>query len=147
MKIALISCVSKKDKDAEHTPVPAYKLYTSALFRKAYAYAKNHKPDRIYILSAKYGLLNEIKKVKAYNQTLNNMSAIQRKAWAQTVLNQIKSEGIDLEKDEFIILAGRKYRENLLGPGKIVHYKNVYEENNLHGIGCILKFLSDDINE
>lgn len=60
---------------------------------------------------------------------------------------QLQHEGIDLEKDEFIILAGRKYRENLLGPGKIVHYKNVYEENNLHGIGCILKFLSNNVNE
>lgn len=146
MKIALISCVSKKDPKAENTPVPACELYTSPLFRKAYAYAKTKHPDRIYILSAKHHLLGEKQKVKTYDETLNNMCRADRKQWAETVLAQMKKEGLNLKKDEFIILAGRKYCQDILGPGKIENYTDVYSENNLKGIGYILGFLDKNIN-
>lgn len=140
-RIVLISCVSQKDEKAKDRPVPACELYVSPLFRKAYAYAKTLAPDRIYILSAKHHLLKERQKVTSYNETLNNMSSADRKKWAAEVLEQLRAEGLDLKKDEFIILAGQKYCKDILGAGKIERYHNVYKENDLRGIGYILGFL------
>jgi len=53
-KIVLISCSSKKSAHKSK----AKNLYISTLFRLSLAYAKKLKPDKIFILSAKYGLLN-----------------------------------------------------------------------------------------
>ncbi len=67
MKIALISCVAKKQKNKSQ----AKDMYVSPLFRGAYRYAKSLGVDKIYILSAKYGLLEELDVVEPYNVTLN----------------------------------------------------------------------------
>ncbi len=48
-----------------------------------------------------------------YEQTLNKMGVVDRRVWASKVIGQLK-EKADLQKDEFILLAGEKYRENLL---------------------------------
>ena len=68
-KYVLISCVSKK---VDHAAL-SKDLYTSTLFKMSYRYAVSLKPDAIFILSAKYGLLlcNDV--VTPYNMTLNNM--------------------------------------------------------------------------
>ena len=51
--IVLISCVSKKLAHAAR----ARDIYVSPLFRLNLAYAESLKPDAIYVLSAKHGLL------------------------------------------------------------------------------------------
>lgn len=53
-KIVLISCVSQKRSHRSK----AKDLYISALFKKNLAYARRLNPDAIYILSAKYGLVD-----------------------------------------------------------------------------------------
>jgi len=88
-------------------------LYTSAFFKKSLAYAKNHKPDKIFILSAKYGLLKLSDKIKPYEKTLNKMGKADREKWADKVIDQLRQE-TDPEKDSFTFLAGQRYRENLL---------------------------------
>jgi len=107
-KIVLISCVSMKR---------AYKskakdLYISPLFQKNLAYARKLKPDSIYILSAKYGLLDLETEIEPYNLTLNNMPANEIKVWAGKVLKQL-SEHANVQQDHFIFLAGMKYRKYL----------------------------------
>ena len=109
-RIALISCVSKK-KDFATT---AENLYDSPLFKYALQYAKMCKPDKIYILSARYGLLEVDDQIKLYNTTLNDMSSKERKTWSKLVLEQMLEKGIDLRKDHFTILAGNNYRKYLL---------------------------------
>ena len=53
-KIALIACVSKKlDYKSK-----AKELYISPLFQKNMVYSKKIGVDKVYILLAKYGLLN-----------------------------------------------------------------------------------------
>lgn len=107
-RIVLVSCVSvKKDESCQ-----AWDLYDSAWFKKAKVYAKSLNPDKIYILSAKYGLLNPDEIIAPYNETLNNMTAMERKNWAEKVKQQMKNEGIKLT-DKIIFLAGQRYRENL----------------------------------
>ena len=108
-KIVLISCVSQKRTHQSK----AKDLYISALFKKNLAYARRLNPDVIYILSAKYGLLDLETEIDPYNLTLNTMSAGQIRSWADKVLQQL-SQVADLNNDHFIFLAGMKYRKYLL---------------------------------
>jgi len=108
-KIILISCVSQKRAYRSK----AKDLYISALFKKNLAYAKRLNPDAIYILSAKYGLLDLETEMDPYNLTLNTMSAGQIRNWAEKVLQQL-SQVANLNDDHFIFLAGIKYRKYLL---------------------------------
>lgn len=108
-RIVLISCVKTK---LDH-PAKAEHLYISDLFTKNLAYAKKLKPDHIFILSAKYGLLRLNDKIAPYEKTLNQMPVHERRAWSDSVISELRKYA-DLEQDEFIILAGEKYREFLI---------------------------------
>ena len=59
-KIVLISCASKKAP----FKAKAEALYVSPLFVLNLRYAKSLKPDSIFILSAKYGLLDLDKEIE-----------------------------------------------------------------------------------
>jgi len=109
MKIVLISCVAKKQK----VKSLAKDMYISPLFKGAYRYAKKIKADKIYILSAKYGLLEETDVIEDYNETLNTKSAFEIKEWAAKVI-AVLSQKTDLQVDEFIFLAGEKYRKYII---------------------------------
>ena len=108
-KIVLISCVSQKRTYRSK----AKDLYISTLFKKNLAYARRLNPDAIYILSAKYGLLDLETEIDPYNLTLNTMSASEIRSWADKVLQQL-SQVANLNDDHFIFLAGMKYRKYLL---------------------------------
>ena len=136
-KIVLISCASKK---------LAYKskaedLYISTLFRLSLVYAKKLKPDRIFILSAKYGLLNLNDEITTYNETLNNKSVSDIEIWAKKVVADLGKIG-NLKNDMFVFLAGKKYREYILP-----HIK--YYTIPLKGlrIGEQLKFLKNKLKQ
>jgi len=134
-KIALISCVSKKLSFKAR----AEDLYVSPYFIYSLKYARKFKPDEIFILSAKYGLLSLDDKIEPYDVTLNKMKANQRRAWASNVIEQIKAEA-DLEKDHFIILAGEKYRQYL-----IPHFKSYEIPLKGLAIGKQLQYLKEMI--
>jgi cytoplasmic iron level regulating protein YaaA (DUF328/UPF0246 family) len=108
-KIVLISCASQKRSSRSK----AKDLYISALFKKNLAYARRLNPDTIYILSAKYGLLDLDTEIEPYNLTLNTMSAGNIRNWAERVLQQLR-EVVDVRQDHFIFLAGIKYRKYLI---------------------------------
>ena len=108
-KIILISCVKSK---LSHRAM-AQNLYTSTLFRSNLSYARKLKPDAIYILSAKYGLVELDQEVDPYEMTLNTMGENQKKAWANQVLAVLKTKA-NLDSDHFIFLAGNNYRKYLL---------------------------------
>ena len=131
-RIILISCVSKK---REHKPKAKY-LYQSTLFKYALKYSQKLTPDKIYILSALYGLVELDEEINPYNKTLNKMKKIEKQEWSNKVLNQLKQKNIDLINDEFIILAGKNYREYLVD--EIKNYKIPMEGL---GIGEQLSFL------
>ena len=104
--IILISCVSKKLLDK----AKARDLYISTLSRLNLKYAQKLTPSKIFILSAKYGLVDIDEKIEPYDLTLNSMAYKERKEWAKKVLRQMAGY-CDLRKDHFIILAGQKYRQ------------------------------------
>jgi cytoplasmic iron level regulating protein YaaA (DUF328/UPF0246 family) len=108
-KLVLISCVSKK----RPTKSKARDLYISPLFKKNLNYAIKLAPDQIFVLSAKYGLVGLDDEIEPYDLTLNAMSANEIKQWANGVLRQLSTKA-DLQHDQFIFLAGAKYRKYLI---------------------------------
>lgn len=108
-KIVLISCVSMKlDKKAK-----AEDLYISPLFKMNLAYARLLKPQKIYILSAKYGLVGLEDELEPYEQTLNTMKTREVKDWAIDVIEQMQGK-VSFQNDEIIFLAGERYRKFLI---------------------------------
>lgn len=107
--IVLISCVNQK----LDTKAKAKNLYISPLFIKNLNYAKSLSPDHIFILSAKYGLVGLEEEIEPYDKTLNILRSYEVKYWAKSVLDELK-RWTDLENDNYIFLAGNKYRKFLL---------------------------------
>ncbi len=107
--IVLISCVSKKLPHKAR----ARDLYISPLFRMNLKYAWQFSPQEVFVLSAKYGLVQLDKEIDPYDVTLNKMSARERRNWAAKVVSQLRGYS-DMERDHFVILAGQKYRQYLL---------------------------------
>ena len=115
-KIVLLSCGSKK----VGYKTKSQNLYISNFFKKCLQYAKLLKPANIFILSAKYGLVDLEKEIEPYDLTLNKMLSKKVKEWANSVLEQLRGL-CNLQEDEFIFLAGDKYRKYLLP--NLRHYK------------------------
>ena len=109
MLVVCISCVKTKRRHV----CRAEELYTSPLFRLSLMYARSLEPDMVFILSAKYGLLRLDDVVEPYEQTLNAMPKVERLAWADRVLAQLRSV-VALESDTLVLLCGAKYREHLV---------------------------------
>ncbi len=136
-KIVFISCVSKKLRHK----AKAQDLYISPLFKLNLAYAKKLKPQKIFILSAKHGLLGLGDIVAPYDTTLNKIPDPERRKWGAKVIKQLRGK-VDLEKDKFIFLAGGRYRKYLMP-----HMKHV-EIPMIHlGIGKQLAFLKHALNK
>ena len=113
--VVLLSCVAQKLSK----PAKAKDLYQSDLFKKSLSYGESLKPNSMFILSAKHHLLPLNKVIDPYNKTLKDMDANSRKEWADTVISQLQNKGYNLDKDNFVILAGSTYSKDL-----IPHMKN-----------------------
>lgn len=135
VKFVLISCVSKKLSNK----AKAKDLYVSPLFRYNLKYAFSLNPDKIFILSAKYGLVNLDDEIEPYDKTLNKMNKVERREWSEKVLSQLENK-VNLKNDEIIFLAGKNYREYLLP--YITNYKIPLEGLS---IGKQLKYLKEHL--
>jgi len=133
-KIVLISCVSKKQEQKSK----ARDLYTSPLFRYNLKYARSLHPHKIFILSAKYGLIDLDEEIEPYNLTLNKMSSDDIRSWSEKILESLKKVS-NIQEDEFIFLAGERYRRYL-----IPFLKNYKVPLMGLGIGKQLKFLKEN---
>ncbi len=116
-------------------------LCTGTLFKLQLDYARKLGVEHIFILSAKHYLLSLDETVEPYNVPLNNMPVAERKAWANHVLEQMKTK-TDPERDHFIVLAGLRYREFLLPSLK--DYDVPLEHKR---IGEQIQFLKGRLNE
>jgi cytoplasmic iron level regulating protein YaaA (DUF328/UPF0246 family) len=135
--VALISCTSKKF----NTKMKARYLYQSPLFIKSLMYTESKlKPEKIYILSAKYGLLTLEEEIMPYNETLNKKSKEERHEWAKAVFNKLNNE-CDVNNDTFIFLAGMNYYQNLKR-----HLKNTIVLMEKLPIGKRLQWLTRELN-
>lgn len=107
--VVLLSCVKSK----RSRRCCAGEMYTSPLFQKMMAYAESLKPKRIFILSAKYGLLTPSEIIEPYEKTLKGMKSAERHLWALKVISALR-QSCDLEFDHFVLLAGDAYRKDLV---------------------------------
>lgn len=121
-------------------PCAAREMYTSPLFKGAYAYATKINADKIFILSAKYGLLEEYALIEPYNETLNTKSDKEIRAWADEVFAELQQK-TDVNNDEFVFLAGEKYRKYL-----VTRLKTVEVPLKGLGIGKQLAFYKEKNN-
>ena len=136
-KIILISWASKKLA----CKLKAEDLYISTLFRLFLAYVKKLKPDKIFILSAKYVLLNLNVEIATYNETLNNTPVNDVKIWAEKVVFKL-GKIANLQNDIFIFFAGKKYRKYILP--HIKYYKIPLKDLR---IGEQLRFLKNKLEQ
>jgi hypothetical protein len=138
-KIVLLSCTkSKLDK-----PSQAQDLYSaSPMFRKTLEYSKSLRPDKMFILSAKHHLVPLTKVLEPYDKTLKEMSSEEKKVWADEVIKQMKNQGLNLEKDQFIFLTGSEYMKPLVG-----YITNVESPMNGKRMGERLQWLNSQINK
>lgn len=75
-RIGFVACSKTKNV----VRLPAAALYTSALFRKSLLAALD-KSEKVYILSAKHGLLACGDVIDPYDVTLKTMRQSERMAW------------------------------------------------------------------
>lgn len=137
VKIALIGCTARKQ---DYT-CSAIEMYTkSSYFNLKLDYCKKINVDKIFILSAKYGLLDSDTVIEPYNIHLKSTSKQYKLNWSKNVLNDLK-EKTDLINDEFIILAGNDYMKYL-----VEHIPNSYNPVKGLGIGQQMKFFKDFCN-
>jgi len=107
--VVLVSCSKKKlPRKAK-----AEDLYIGPLFKLSLRYAYSLNPAAIFVLSAKYGLVDLEQGLEPYDLTLNEMPANDVKSWAGSVLDQL-SDRADLQRDRIVFLAGERYRKYLM---------------------------------
>ena len=140
-KIVLLSCTkSKLDK-----PSPAQELYSaSPMFQKTLKYGKTLEPDKMFILSAKHHLVPMTKELAPYDMTLKDMSKDEKEAWAEETVKQMKSHGLNLQKDKFIFLTGNEYMKPLF---KYIPEENIEKPMDGKRMGERLKWLNSQISE
>lgn len=101
-RIAFVACSKTKAKEV----MPAAALYTSPLFKKSLLAALD-LADKVYILSAKHGLLSLSEPVAPYDITLKTMRRDARFAWATSTGEQLAK--VLRPRDTAIMLCGDEY--------------------------------------
>lgn len=140
-KIVLLSCTKSK---LDHR-APAQELYSaSPMFRKTLEYGKSLQPDKMFILSAKHHLVPLNKELEPYDKTLKEMSADEKEKWGEETTNQMKSHGVNLNKDKFIFLTGNEYMKPFT---KYIPESNIETPMNGKRMGERLQWLNSQINK
>ena len=99
--IGFVSCVSQK----RDRPCAAQDMYISPLFKKS-RHLIELRTSRLFILSAKYGLLVPTQVIEPYEVTLKNMKRQQIDDWAALVRHQVQAIAYD---HDLVVLAGSLY--------------------------------------
>jgi hypothetical protein len=140
-KIVLLSCTKSKLSK----PSPAQELYSaSPMFQKTLEYGKALKPDKMYILSAKHHLVPLQKELAPYDKTLKEMPKDEKEKWGEETVKQMKSAGINLEKDQFVFLTGAEYMKPF---SKYIPEENIEKPMEGKRFGERLKWLNSQVNK
>ncbi|AZQ66936.1 hypothetical protein EF888_07155 [Silicimonas algicola] len=134
-RVFLVSCVAGKRPE----PTPAAELYTSSWFVKARRLVESSR-EPWFILSAEHGLLSPDRIIAPYERTLNAMSSAERQEWSRRVQRQM-DEKLP-EADEVVVLAGSRYRANLM-PYLRERFRNVVVPMEGLKIGQQLRWLKN----
>lgn len=132
--IIFLSCTKKKLA----YPCSAKEMYTaSQWFRGGWRYAESLRPDHIFILSAKYGLLKPDDIIEPYERTLVSANIEAIKKWSIMVAKQIQKAGVNTS-EHAIFLCGYNYRRYIsnLFPNHIAPLEHM-------GIGKQMQFFKE----
>lgn len=113
-------------------------MYISQWFQAAKKYILSLEID-YFILSAKHGILHPTQLVEPYDQSLYHLSAPERRQWSEIVVKQLIA--IAPPPSEFIMLAGKRYREGIIEPLQKAGYNTTIPLQGL-GIGKQLQWLA-----
>ena len=139
--IVLLSCTKSK---LDHS-APAQELYSaSPMFNKTLEYGKSLKPDKMFILSAKHHLVPLNKKLAPYDKTLKEMPKDEKEKWGEETIKQMKSAGVNLEKDKFVFLTGSEYMKPF---SKYIPEENIEKPMEGKRFGERLSWLNSQINK
>lgn len=112
--VYLISCTKSK----QNRTCKAEEMYMpSTKFRASLAYAENRvnsRTEQIFILSAKYGLLELDEIIETYDETLFGKPQAECDGWGSQVVKGLSSR-FNLAETNFVILAGSSYVNPLVG--------------------------------
>lgn len=106
-RVALIGCGKLKSSRT----CAAAMMYRSALFRSSLRYAVA-TCDKVFVLSAKHGLLPLDRVIEPYDQTLPRDRA-GREAWGRAVAAQLDQAVPDLDT-QIVVLAGERYADAII---------------------------------
>lgn len=121
-KIVLISCAVKKAGFS----CAAKDMYMGSYFKNSLIYAKSLKPDKIFILSAKHGVISPNDIIEPYNVMLIKsigfnkssettvLSKDELRAWHLKVFADLQTL-TDVENDLFVFIAGNAYTNYIRG--------------------------------
>jgi hypothetical protein len=133
-RVALVGCSAAKLKHA----APARELYTSALFRAAYAYAEV-TCDAVVIVSAVYGIVAPSVIIRPYDRSLRQYNKREREDWGARTVMQLPSFGLS---PVLVILAGKVYADALVHGA---HWHNLPRPElpiaGIRGCGARVKWL------
>lgn len=109
IKVVLLMC----GKNKLTSKAKARDLYTSERFVKSIEYAKYiTSENNIFVLSAKYGLLELKAEIEPYDKSIYEMNISERTKWSNTVIGQLKRR-YNLNEDMFIFLTDDFYCQDL----------------------------------
>lgn len=136
--IVFIGCVKRK----RSVKCQAKDMYTSTLFKYSLAYAKMlTRKEKIYILSAKYGVIRLNEEIEPYELSLADFSLKDKQNWAWKCVRKLEKIGINFNEDA-TFLCGENYRKHL-----VWKFKNAKIPMKNLSFGNQLKFLKEKINE
>ncbi len=114
------------------------------MFQKTLEYGKSLKPDKMFILSAKHHLVPLTKKLEPYDKTLKEMPKDEKEKWGEETVKQMKSHGINVDKDNFIFLTGSEYMKPLT---KYIPEANIEKPMEGRRMGERLQWLNSQIKK
>lgn len=135
--IVFLSCTKTKALER----CEAKNMYRGEIFKKSYQYAKILNPRKIYILSAKYYVLEENDIIEPYEMTLSKMTKFKKMRWAYNCIQILKNKNQDF-KEKAVFLCGENYRKFIE-----VKFKNHICPISGLSFGNQLKFYKNEIGE
>jgi hypothetical protein len=109
VEVVLVGCVKSK----LGRPAQARDLYTSALFRKARAYAEATGVGW-FVLSAEHGLVEPEQVIEPYELHLSSTSRAYRTEWGRRVVHDLQANLGDLRSKVIEVHAGKAYVDAVL---------------------------------
>lgn len=138
LSIALVGCSAPKLKEA----APARQLYTSQLFRATLALAER-RHDVVYVISAKYELVQLDQVIEPYDRTMADIAKEWRVIWGIRVWDSILSRHQNVDRQIFIY-AGKDYAKPIHRAG--FHRATFHEPLAKMQVGQRLQWLKQQLN-